>query len=243
LVKKRIHYRNSSEHALIREKVDKLKTLSHRNCINLRREEDSRQGWIDLYYAHVPLRLEEAFGEGLQATVKELHRQFIELAIHLAKNSILTSFSPSRCGVVATGERTLVKYFLPLNEIVLTSSRSMLERSVQLFNLQSMHFLDTLSQGALNSTAHLSNRSSRRPDSPTPPASPRKSRKESQPALIFNSARKLSLNPLSSQMRKLSHLSKELSEFSEMRRKRTKESTRNSASSFSTLKNLLRQDS
>jgi hypothetical protein len=62
-------------------------------------------------------------------------------------------------------------------------------------------------------------------------------------ALYFNSARKLSLNPLSRQMRKLSHLSKELSEFSEMRKKRTNESTRNSAGSFSTLKNLLRPDS
>lgn len=60
---------------------------------------------------------------------------------------------------------------------------------------------------------------------------------------FFKSARKLSLNPLSNQMRKLSHLSKELSEFSEMRRKRTKESTRNSAGSFTSLHHLLRQDS
>jgi hypothetical protein len=63
--------------------------------------------------------------------------------------------------VVVAGERTTVKYFLPLNEIVLTSSISMLERSVQLFNLQSMHYLDTLCQGALNSTIEHSHRSSR----------------------------------------------------------------------------------
>lgn len=167
------------------------------------------------------------------------------MAIHLAKHSILTSFSPNRCGVVITGERTTVKYFLPLNEIVLTSSISMLERSVQLFNLQSMHYLDTLCQGALNSTIERSHRSSRHSHSRRlSPEVNRRLRKESQPvALYFNSARKMSLNPLSRQMRKLSHLSKELSEFSEMRKKRTKESTRNSAGSFSTLKNLLRPDS
>ncbi len=61
--------------------------------------------------------------------------------------------------------------------------------------------------------------------------------------LMFNSARKLSSNkPLSKQMRKLSHLSKQLSEFSEMRRK-TKESTCISSGSFSTLKGLLRPQS
>jgi hypothetical protein len=172
-----------------------------------------------------------------------LHKQFIELAIHLAKHSILTSFSPGRCGVVVSGERTTIKYFLPLNEIVLTSSINMLERSVQLFNLQSMHYLDTLCQGALNSTIDRSHRSSQRSHRLSPDAA-RRPRKESQPVtLCFNSARKLSLNPLSRQMRKLSNLSKELSEFSEMRKNRTKESTRNSAGSFSTLKNLLRPDS
>jgi hypothetical protein len=162
LIRKRIHYRNSNEYALIRQKVDRLKTVSHRNCINLRQADDDGQGFVDLYYGYVPMRLEEAFGEDAgPATVKELHKQFIELAIHLAKHSILTSFSPNRCGVTVSGERTTVKYFLPLNEIVLTSSISMLERSVQLFNLQSMHYLDTLCQGALNSTIERSHRSSR----------------------------------------------------------------------------------
>lgn len=238
-VRRRVHYRNSKEQALIREKVDSLKTLSHRNCINLRKvSHQPQQNCLDLYYGYVPLRLEQAFEDGARPSVKDLHKQFIELAIHLAKHSILTSFSPSRCGAVLTEGRVLVKYFLPLNQIVITSSRNMLERAVQLFNLQSMHYLDTLSQGVLNSTLDLSHRSSTKKR--TPEASPRP-RKESQPTtLYFNSTRKMSLNPLN---RKLSHLSKELSDFSEMRRKRTKESTRNSGGSFTTLHQLLRQDS
>lgn len=63
LVKKRIQYRNSSEYSLIREKVERLKTVSHRNCVNLRQADDSGQGFVDLYYGYVPMRLEEAFGE------------------------------------------------------------------------------------------------------------------------------------------------------------------------------------
>lgn len=76
LVKKRIQYRNSNEHALILQKVDKLKTLSHRNCINIRKVEDSQPGSLDLYYPYVPHRLEDVFGEDT-ASVKDLHKQFI----------------------------------------------------------------------------------------------------------------------------------------------------------------------
>ena len=39
----------------------------------------------------------------------------IHLAIHLAKNYILTSFNPGRCGVVFQNGKILVKYYLPLN--------------------------------------------------------------------------------------------------------------------------------
>jgi hypothetical protein len=44
-----------------------------------------------------------------------MHKQFIELAIYLAKNYILTSFNPNRCGVIINEDKTLVKYYLPLN--------------------------------------------------------------------------------------------------------------------------------
>ena len=58
LVKKRIHYRNSGDHALIKQKIDKLKTLTHKNCINLRQTDQSTHGYVDLYYAYVPLTLD-----------------------------------------------------------------------------------------------------------------------------------------------------------------------------------------
>jgi hypothetical protein len=48
----------------------------------------------------VPLSLEESFTENAYQTVKEIHRQFIELAIYLAKYCIVTAFNPNRCGAV-----------------------------------------------------------------------------------------------------------------------------------------------
>lgn len=119
----------------------------------------------------------------------------------------------------------------------------MLQRSVQLFNLQSMHYLDTLSHNALNSSRDSSSRSSfiKSKDKLSPYS---KKRKQSQPVLGFTSPRKFSANPNLQQIRKLSNLSKELSEFSQMRNIRiTKESTRNSGGSFSTFKHLISQKS
>jgi len=55
-----------------------------------------------------------------------MHKQFIELAIYLAKNYILTSFSPERCGVIINEGKSIIKYFLPLNEIIITTNISML---------------------------------------------------------------------------------------------------------------------
>lgn len=83
-------------------KIDKLKSISHRNTINLRSIEEKTNSSIDLIYQYVPLSLEDSFTENSCQTVKEMHRQFIELAIYLAKNCILTTFTPSRCGVVLT---------------------------------------------------------------------------------------------------------------------------------------------
>ena len=100
LVKRRVMYRNSSEYGKLKEKIEKLKTVAHKNTINLRSTEDNGNGYIDLYYPYVPIRLEDSFLENSSQTVKELHKQFIELAIYLAKNCILTSFSPERCGVI-----------------------------------------------------------------------------------------------------------------------------------------------
>lgn len=73
-----------------------------------------------------------------------MHRQFIELAIYLAKNCIVTTFSPERCGVVIKEDKSTLKYYLPLPDINITDNRTTLERSVHLFNVQSMHYLDTL---------------------------------------------------------------------------------------------------
>lgn len=128
-----------------------MKSISHKNTINLRSIEENDHS-IDAVYQYVPLSLEDSFSENSCQTVKEMHRQFIELAIYLAKNFILTTFSPKRCGVVVNEGTSILKYYLPLNEITLTDNRSSLERSVQLFNVQSMHYLDSLASQCLNST-------------------------------------------------------------------------------------------
>jgi hypothetical protein len=59
--------------------------------------------------------LEDIFAQDPEPSVKELHKQFISLAIYLAKNYILTSFNPNRCGVVLNEGKLLIKYYLPLN--------------------------------------------------------------------------------------------------------------------------------
>jgi hypothetical protein len=209
LIKKRINYKNQDEYLKIQEKLEKLKLISHQNTINLRSIEENDNRYIDLYYPYVPLALEDSFSENASLTVKLLHKQFIELAIYLAKQSILTSFNPSRCGMIINERKTLIKYFLPLNEIVITNNISTLERSVQLFNIQSMHYLDTLSQNALNNTHENSSQPSFKRKSNISAGASLKARKGSQPeTLYFNNSRKLSVNPFSRQMRKLSHLSK-----------------------------------
>lgn len=169
-----------------------------------------------MYYPYVPVPLEESFVENPEQTVKELHKQFIELAIYLAKQYILTSFNPSRCGVIINDKKSLIKYYLPLNDITFTDNISTLERSVQLFNLQSMHYLDTLSRNALNSTLENSSQPSIQGKSHIYVGENRKLRKDSQPAMLrFNSSRKLSaVSPFTQQIRKLSNLSKEITEFS-----------------------------
>lgn len=53
-----------------------------------------------MIYQYVPLSLEESFTGDSKQTVKAMHRQFIELAIFLAKHCIQTAFSPSRCGIL-----------------------------------------------------------------------------------------------------------------------------------------------
>jgi hypothetical protein len=73
-----------------------------------------------------------------------VHKQLIQLAIHLAKHYVLTAFSPARCGVVFLEDKFVVKYFLPPVELAVTRSRSTLERSVQLFKVQAMQMLDHL---------------------------------------------------------------------------------------------------
>jgi hypothetical protein len=40
-----------------------------------------------------------------------------------------------------------IKYYLPLYEILVTSDVAMLERSVQIFTVQALHYLDLLSEG------------------------------------------------------------------------------------------------
>ncbi len=110
----------------------------------MRLVEEQPLNGCNIYYNYVPFALERAFEDIDYQTFKELHRQVIHLAIHLAKNYILTSFHPARCGVLFLDGHFILKYYLPLHEIVITENISMLERSVQLFKVQATHVLDTL---------------------------------------------------------------------------------------------------
>lgn len=142
-IKKRYVFKDAEEYEHLRNKIDKLKTISHKNTINLRSTEETPNS-VTLVYQYVPHSMNDSFMENPSQTVKEMHRQFIELAIYLAKNCIVTTFNPERCGVVINENKSTLKYYLPLPDINITDNRTTLERSVQLFNVQSMHYLDTL---------------------------------------------------------------------------------------------------
>jgi hypothetical protein len=188
-------------------KIDKLKSISHKNTINLRSIEE-RENTVDTIYQYVPLSLEESFAEDSSQTVKEMHRQFIELAIFLAKNCILTTFAPHRCGVLTNDDKNTLKYYLPLNEISITNNRNMLERSVQLFNVQAMHYLDTLVTHT--QTSIINDNCSQRTFKNRTKLSVVKDRRDSQPSGMHQLCnRKFSNRPSTeSQMRKLSSLSR-----------------------------------
>lgn len=76
-IKKRMYYKNHLEYSKLKEQIDKLKNISHKNTINLRSTEYFKNGHIDLFYPYVPIPLEESFTENASQTVKELHKQFI----------------------------------------------------------------------------------------------------------------------------------------------------------------------
>lgn len=95
------------------EKMGKLKGISHKNAINLRSTVEDNH-FIELFYQYVPYSFEDYFSENSNLNVKQLHRQFIELAIFLAKHCIITSFNPTRCGMVIKEGQNLLKYYLPL---------------------------------------------------------------------------------------------------------------------------------
>jgi hypothetical protein len=144
---------------------------------------------------------------------------------------------------VTSEERTVIKYYLPLHEIKITSNRASLERAVQLFNVQSMHYLDTLVTQALNSSTVNESSSQRTFKNRVKlyPSLHHKDRKDSQPAggLHQASPRKLSGRPSKeSQFRKLSTLSRELSEISEYHKRRGA-STRVSGESINTFQSIL----
>lgn len=61
LIKKRYLYKNHTEHGKLKDKIEKLKTIAHRNTINLRSAEDQGNGHIDLFYPYVPVPLEDSF--------------------------------------------------------------------------------------------------------------------------------------------------------------------------------------
>lgn len=108
---------------------------------------------------------------------------------------------------------------------------------MQLFNMQSMLYLDSLANQAHNST--INDSCSQRTFKNRTKLNTGKERRDSQetggkPA----NARKFSNMPIKEQMRKLSSLSRELSEITELHKKRGT-STRNTGGSFNTFRPVL----
>jgi hypothetical protein len=60
LVKRRYSFGDSEEKASLMEKVSKLKSVSHKNTINLRSAHETGSS-IDLLYQYVPMSLETSF--------------------------------------------------------------------------------------------------------------------------------------------------------------------------------------
>jgi len=124
---------------------------------------------------------------------------------------MVTSFNPQRCGVIINDMTSTIKYYLPLSDISITDDRTVLERSVQLFKVQSMSYLDNLLNQTLNTT--LNENSSQRTFKNRVKLFPEKIRKDSQPNGMFLAKdRKFSNNPNQNlqnlQNRKLSSLSR-----------------------------------
>jgi hypothetical protein len=124
-VKKRYFFKDEDEYDQLKSKIDKLKNISHKNTINLRSTEEGPNS-ITLVYQYVTHSMNDSFMDNPNQTVKEMHRQFIELAIYLAKNCIVTAFNPERCGMVVNENRSTLKYYLPLPDINITDNRTTL---------------------------------------------------------------------------------------------------------------------
>lgn len=63
MVNKRYKYKNQAEFLKLKEKIEKLKTIAHKNTINLRYTQENQEGFIDLFYPYVAISLEDAFNQ------------------------------------------------------------------------------------------------------------------------------------------------------------------------------------
>ena len=78
-------------------KVNKLTKLTLHNLIHIRFVEQEEQ-WVDLYYQNIPTALSDLISDFDAQALKHLHRQFIDIAMGLAKAGIIATFSPNSCG-------------------------------------------------------------------------------------------------------------------------------------------------
>jgi hypothetical protein len=82
------------------------------------------------------------------------------MIVHAAKHFIIIPFESKNCGVkIIKGER-VVKYYFPIDEIKICNEIKVIERSVQLFTVQSMQFLDELIFGRNDRNNKINYRSS-----------------------------------------------------------------------------------
>lgn len=144
--------------------------------------------------------------------------------------------------VINDNKKSTIKYYLPLYDIQITTDRTLLERSVQLFNVHSMHYLDTLVHQDYNGLNHTfqENSSQRTFKNRVKlfPGKGDKTRRDSQPTAFFLPKDRKFSNVQKFQDRKLSSLSRELSEISQIH-KRNRASTRGSGGSFNTFQSIL----
>ena len=75
--------------------------------------------------------------------LKMIHRQFIDLAIGLAKAGIVTNFKGQNCGAIEENGELTVKYYLEPKDVEITDDFEYIEEAVSEFCARAMEYMQS----------------------------------------------------------------------------------------------------